>query len=172
MNTKTLLSATGSDEVLKRCCIGVHPADILPEDLPPGKGIIINTDISSEPGTHWTAMFRSLDGVIHFHDSYGNHPDQYHPSWTEYMLKFNDKSDYNMRRVQSSDSVACGCHCLLFLLCCGLGIDFEDFVSTVYTDDFDFNDAFAEMFVETYVNMDLIPGDPPYMQSAKCLNSR
>ncbi|KAK3741851.1 hypothetical protein QZH41_018850 [Actinostola sp. cb2023] len=69
-----------TDRRLHPSFLGVFPADRLPSTRRPGTGLIANTDLSDQPGTHWVAMYLDDDGQAEFFDSYGQTPHSYHPS--------------------------------------------------------------------------------------------
>lgn len=74
---------------------------------------IVNLDISSGPGTHWTA-YKKHGCTIKYFDSFGNLPPP-----LELVKYFNSngicKIFYNYNSYQTYNSVNCGHLCLLFL---------------------------------------------------------
>ncbi|KAK3704916.1 hypothetical protein QZH41_005383, partial [Actinostola sp. cb2023] len=70
-----------TDRLLRPAFLGVFPADRLPTTHRSGTGLIVNTDPSDRPGTHWVAMYWDNEGRAEFFDSYGQTPQSYHPSW-------------------------------------------------------------------------------------------
>ena len=53
--------------------LGVHMLDRIPRVLPE-QCLIANTDLSSQPGEHWVAFYRSRDGKLYQYDSFGRAP--------------------------------------------------------------------------------------------------
>lgn len=75
---------------------------------------IINLDISSGPGTHWTAYVKKNNSIIYF-DSYGN----LRPPNEVITYFFSDgslnKVNYNHDQMQTYNSNNCGHLCIKFL---------------------------------------------------------
>ena len=74
---------------------------------------IVNLDVESGPGTHWTAYSKNNKNVTYF-DSFGNLPPpnelvEYFRSNGNVMIK------YNYDSVQKFNSYQCGQYCLKFL---------------------------------------------------------
>ena len=62
------------------------PRNLLPEKKPLDmKAYIVNTDISTDPGEHWVAIYFRRDQVIYF-DSYGRPPEDH------YVLPFIERN--------------------------------------------------------------------------------
>lgn len=70
---------------------------------------IVNLDITTGPGTHWVAYFKSNSNIEYF-DSFGNlKPPR------EIMRYLGSNINYNYITYQKYDSVICGHLCLQFL---------------------------------------------------------
>lgn len=93
---------------------GVFMRDTLPLKIRKNECGIVNLDISSGPGTHWTAYMKKNNSIIYF-DSYGN----LRPPTDLKKYFFSDgsfnKIKYNHDNVQSYNSINCGHLCLKFL---------------------------------------------------------
>jgi hypothetical protein len=93
---------------------GVFMKDNLPSIINKNECGIVNLDISSGPGTHWTAYAKKNNTIIYF-DSYGNlRPPN---ALTKYF--FSDGSfnivKYNHEKLQNDNAHNCGHLCLKFL---------------------------------------------------------
>ena len=98
---------------LKSTFVGVFAKDEIPNTPLRPMAIIVNTDSSSKPGTHWMAVFLFRNGGGEFFDSYGRYPV---PKIERYLNKHASRGwSYNLRAVQSRISTLCGAYCLLNL---------------------------------------------------------
>jgi len=74
--------------------------------------VIINTDPSWKPGTHWVALFRNSIDSIELFDSFGS-------VLTSYNDFFKDLYEYSPKEncvtIQSATSTRCGKYCLFYL---------------------------------------------------------
>lgn len=92
---------------------GVYAADKLPsKDI--AKGVyIVNTDTSSQPGSHWISIFLNESNEAFYFDSYGLPPlESHHVKFLNRARKWK----YNRIRLQSDSSSVCGHYCCLFAL--------------------------------------------------------
>lgn len=92
---------------------GVCAEDELP-DLPILPcAIIVNTDPSTEEGTHWTSIYLSTNGTGEFFDSSGTIPDV---PVREYMNIYAPRGwRYNTMQLQGQFSTLCGAYCIQYL---------------------------------------------------------
>ena len=82
MNTVELIKVINNIPVKGEVCA----KDLLPEKKPLDmKAYIVNTDISTDPGEHWVAIYFRRDQVIYF-DSYGRPPEE------QYVLPFLERN--------------------------------------------------------------------------------
>jgi len=116
-----------TDRRLRPSFLGVFPADRLPPTHSPGAGLIVNTDLADQPGTHWVAMYWDGDGRAEFFDSYGQTPQSYHPSWRNYLGR---ECRYTTRSLQSPQTTVCGHYCLYYLSQRVRGRSLKDIVMT------------------------------------------
>ena len=116
MNTSQLQCMLACDPVLRDGVLGVFAADQLPTRVPSTPcGCIVNTDNSSQPGTHWLALFIQTDTVECF-DSYGQPPGSYNPLLTRWIQQQHVRNvRVNSTRLQSDFSNVCGLYCVYFL---------------------------------------------------------
>lgn len=93
---------------------GVFMKDNLPKKIRKNECGIVNLDISSGPGTHWTAYRKKNNSIIYF-DSYGN----LRPPKNLIKYFHSDGSinriSYNYDKYQRDNGINCGHLCLKFL---------------------------------------------------------
>ncbi|GIY37616.1 hypothetical protein CDAR_125921 [Caerostris darwini] len=75
---------------------------------------VVNSDESSEPGSHWLAFYCE-NGCIEFFDSFGNPPDFYDPRFHEITLRYPTVC-WNSTPLQNLTSNVCGMYCTYFIL--------------------------------------------------------
>lgn len=93
--------------------LGVYSIDTLPKTSGPFKdtSLIINTDTSNLPGTHWVAIL-TRDNEAYYFDPFGYPPPLKIASW---LNKYFSNWSHNQRQIQSITSNYCGYFCLYFL---------------------------------------------------------
>ena len=109
MNTVELIKVINNIPVKGEVCA----KDLLPEKKPLDmKAYIVNTDISTDPGEHWVAIYFRRDQVIYF-DSYGRPPEE------QYVLPFIERNSsrwiHNKECLQSPWSKVCGIWCIYII---------------------------------------------------------
>ena len=78
MDTLQIKRALEHNTFTKKTFSGVFAAVELPEIIDTFPcGFVANTDPSTEPGTHWIALYFPSRGKGEFFDSYGYPPDNY-----------------------------------------------------------------------------------------------
>lgn len=78
--------------------------------------IIINTDVSSQSGKHWQAMFfttKRNQRCCTFFDSFGRKP--FNVFIKKFIRENSDHLEYNHKRLQDYTSLVCGEYCCVFL---------------------------------------------------------
>lgn len=87
--------------------------DTLPKTIKKYESGILNLDLNSRGGTHWTAYVKNNKYITYF-DSFGNLPPP-----NELVTYFNSNGDvkivYNYDQIQNFNSYKCGHHTLTFL---------------------------------------------------------
>ena len=151
MNTSQLQCIISCDPVLRDRVLGVFAADHLPQTLPPQAcGFIVNTDLSSQPGTHWLAFF-IRDKTVECFDSYGQHPGVYNPLFSRWIRRHADRVYINHTRLQSDTSNVCGLYCVYFLRQRLLGHSMPQIVERFSTSNPEANDGhILHMFRQSY----------------------
>lgn len=115
MNTLEIDAALKTNIYTKKYFVGVFPIDKIPKKIKYKPSLmVINTDKSNQPGTHWQAIFIPKHGCIEFFDSYARLQND------NYLIKFlkenNNCIRLNNKQIQSFYSNVCGHYCCLFLL--------------------------------------------------------
>jgi len=77
--------------------------------------IIVNTEPSSNSGSHWVCFYKPNDSsTIEFFDSYGVKVKYYGKYFLQFISKFH-KIEQCLSQIQSYNSNVCGMYCLYFL---------------------------------------------------------
>ena len=95
--------------------------DLLPEKKPLDmKAYIVNTDLSTDLGEHWVAIYFRRDQAIYF-NSYGRQPEEYN------VLPFLERNStrwiHNAECIQSPWSKVCGMWCIYIIHQLNKGLD-------------------------------------------------
>lgn len=104
--------------------VKVVPANEIPQHDQYPYAVVINTDQSSEPGTHWVAVYVASNEQVEYFDSYGNIPNS---DIGSFMQAFR-YSKFHKNKFQSLTSGVCGHYCVYFLVKRCSGQSFEDVV--------------------------------------------
>ena len=145
MNTDEILEGLLSCPNTKPHTLGVFPADLLPARVKKYPAILVcNSDVSTEPGTHWLAMYLpTKKGIAEFFDPFGHPPEYYSHFIVEFLEKNSSKRIHNQQSIQAPRSWACGSHCLFYLKMRCSGIKMQDIVKNLYSTDVYANDVKA-----------------------------
>jgi|GEM_PF-2026801 len=128
--------------------VGVFASDQLRYIQSNKFAIVVNSDDSSKPGTHWLAIFR--DGKqIEFFDSFSFPPSFYSINILRFLKKYNRKFKTSNYQVQSNFSVMCGHFCVYFLINRSLGISFKEIIHSFSKSKLIENDDKVYKFVQT-----------------------
>lgn len=118
MNNWEITHVLRSITSTKNAFIGVFPADKIPSrkdlfELNKRRPIclVANTDISTLPGKHWTAVYIGENNTVEFFDSYGRPP-----QGRRIIMLCGQNYRYNNKQYQSSISAVCGQFCIYFLV--------------------------------------------------------
>ena len=139
------MNGSSIEKALDRCrptFRGVYSIDTLPTN---GRGLmVVNTDPSDRPGTHWIAIYVDSEGIRgEYFDSLGREP---HAIFRRYLQKNCEDWIYNERQIQSVASRFCGHYCVYYCTLRCHGVDLRRIVSH-FTDDTGFNDVLVHDFV-------------------------
>ena len=127
-----------NDEYASKSFIGVFPRDILPAIKMFPSSLVINTDPSHSPGSHWLAVYFDSQKKCTFFDSYGNKPEYF--SLMSYLQKYSYEVEYKNQRIQAINSDTCGFYCIFFLLLKSRGFSLEIIQKMFFENNFDLND--------------------------------
>jgi hypothetical protein len=108
--------------------MGCFPCDVIPSYIVKKPfSIIINTDNSANPGSHWVSAF-SVDGkTLHYFDSLNLNPNE---NIQNFLNKF-EKIERNNRPFQSILSNVCGIYCVMFIYFMSKGVSFDTFIRNI-----------------------------------------
>lgn len=129
-----VLTGSEIDSVLKRYDIylGTFASDsfrLSPEMKK--QACIINTDMSSAPGSHWVAIINDQRSC-HFFDSFGL-PIYVTPILSTLKENKIKKYSYNSYQIQPYTSDNCGYYCIAFVLSYLAGYNYNDFLKNFST---------------------------------------
>lgn len=132
------------DPILEKDVIGVFAADQLPKtSLSKPYGLIVNTDIQSQPGRHWCAIYCDGNRRLDFFDSYGRHPRNNSFVIADWIEKRDKPYVYNRVQIQGNESSLCGLYSIFFLRQRISGFTLTDCVNMFSRDDLIANDQFV-----------------------------
>ena len=100
MNTVQITRGLEQDPITSKKLCGVFPSDKLPQSIERYPcGFVVNTDPSSEPGTHWVAFNFPSESKGEFFNSYGKSPNYYNHSFENFLNKHSYEWDFNKRKL-------------------------------------------------------------------------
>src|SRR5271165_2142216 len=113
---------------------GVFMRDELQNRKPsPNECMIINTDHSTNEGTHWTCLFIKNGSSFYF-DSYGFKPTiEVEKYCTSDSISSKKLRYYSSSQIQKMNEVICGHYCIYVLYRLSNGIDFYDVCDELMT---------------------------------------
>ncbi len=132
MNTLEIWSALSTNKHTKKYFKGVFPLDKIPKFIKNRPGaLVINTDKSNQPGTHWVAIYISADNYAEYFDSYGRKPIH------KEFIKFFQRNKipiilYNKTHLQGYFSTVCGQYCCMYLLHRSKNRTLKNFIKTSF----------------------------------------
>ena len=155
MNTSQIEKCIRQDVYMRESCLGCFPSDKLPVPTKFPFGLVVNTDKSTEPGTHWLALWVDNDGNGEYFDSYGRKP----PEVIErYLLRHSKKWQCVLNApIQGHLTAVCGQHCIHFLYQRARGYPFVAVM-----------DETVNTFVENKFALDLDVIDVPFLVNQIC----
>lgn len=118
--------------------VGVFPRDKIPSITSYPSSIIVNTDDSSKPGTHWVAM-RFTERECEYFDSFGMPP--LHSEMIRAVAK--RRLVWNGRCIQHPRSRSCGEFCIAFVKMRSQRVCFASFIKIFHRNTKD-NDIIAK----------------------------
>ncbi len=111
--------------------------------------LVVNTDPSTERGSHWVAIFIARKGNAEYFDSYG-----LSPQVVEVLdfVKCFKKCQYNKKCQQGVTSSVCGHYCVYFTIQRRKNVSVEDIVNT-FSADIEENDEMITQWVNSNFDM-------------------
>jgi len=130
MNTYQLTSILTSDQSVGPTFLGVFPIDKLPKSVKfnPPCSLIVNFDPSSQPGSHWVAIFIPDGDSCEYFDSYGRDPP---PPILTFLKCQHKKILKNNKQLQSNITSTCGQMCVYYLIWRSRGIRMYDILQSL-----------------------------------------
>lgn len=118
--------------------IGVFPRDEIPIIKKFPSSLIVNTDVSSQPGRHWVAI-RCTEKTCEYFDSFG-----LPPLYSEFSKLYNSrKLVWSSRCIQHPTSKTCGEFCIAFVKSRNSGIKYSTFIKK-FNNDLKVNDKLVK----------------------------
>ena len=133
MNSKQIQDILSSHKETKKSFLGVFPSDMIPKKIYRYPSCFIcNVDASNQEGSHWLAFFISSSNRIEFFDSYGNAPDFFKGTISNFSSQYSEVL-YNPLTLQSNFTAVCGQYTIYFLICKCRGDTMKKFLSQFVT---------------------------------------
>ena len=166
MNTLQLTRILEHDHLTKPWFLGVFASDQLTETIERYPFLlIVNADTSSQPGSHWLAMYFSSESSGEFYDSYGNNVDYYSKDIVRFTEKHARNVLFNSQQVQSNYSTVCGQHCLFYLIHRSRHVPMQEIVN-FFSPDKIWNDLMVEDFISKHFQ---VKSHTPKSSEVECL---
>ena len=125
--------------------VGVFPADKIIEKWTKPCAFVFNTDLHTQPGAHWVAVYVDKNANAWYFDSYGL------PPFVRHHLRAIRKNcrclRWNTRQLQSTNSAVCGQFCILFLHFLSTAGTMNQFI-IIFSDDLHKNDRISAEYVK------------------------
>jgi len=126
--------------------IGVFSRDELHFKYPYPLSIVVNTEDSSHPGSHWVAIYIDENGYGEYFDSYGFPP--MHQEFIWFLENNSTKSHfYNKKFLQCLTCITCGHYCIAYIKMRSNGNTYFDFIK-LFTNNQLINDKIIKKFVK------------------------
>jgi len=164
MDTNQILSIVRSDQAICQIYHGVFPIDKLPilHSLP--AALVINLDDSTEPGSHWVAIYIETKSSCEYFDSYGREPEE---KLRTYMNKYASKIKFNKKCIQQPLTATCGQFCIYYLIWRSRGVPLKNIVNSL---DKSYADEFVTGFVNKLFKINTVTVDIKFITDQICNN--
>jgi len=129
----------------RNCEVGVLASDELKLVTKKHFYIIVNSDPSDQPGTHWLA-FMKRGKYLEFFDSFGKPVTFYGQNFIDFVKKHGPYLKYNTTQLQSNSSSLCGKYCLFFLAHRNLYYTYDEILSMFSKTHLEKNDYEVKKF--------------------------
>lgn len=141
MNARQLMDILKKILPKKANFLGVFSADTLPRTRKMAFSLIVNTDTSDQPGTHWQVIHVTR-GKAYFFCSLGHKMNKYIKS---YLKKYTTIAT-NRSPPQNASETTCGAYCIFVIKLLALGHSFEEICQ--FFDKIKHDDVIVRAFVE------------------------
>ena len=141
-----------ADPISSKYFRGIYPADALPslDDLELREGyVVMNTDVSSGLGLHWTVIYRNRGGSFEFWDSIG-HPPEFYGRFFKNFFKAKEYT-YATKAVQGAN-YTCGPFCIYYAYLKCRGYSLDDILHSLSNDN-SYNDYYVVDFIERHFHV-------------------
>ena len=145
---------------------GVFSSDKVPKKLYTyPAGLVINTDPSGQPGTHWLALYFDSDKRAEYFDTFGRAPEL---PGILHLLKTSCSSwDHNGARVQGYWSSVCGHYSVYFLLERHHGVPMKEILEK-FDNDYEENDSSITEWVNETFDLDTETYNTDFLVTQVC----
>ena len=122
---------------------GTFPCDVIPIITEPDYSIIVNTDNSSSPGSHWTVITFKGDNVYYF-DSFGRNydnksfPEDYTLNLSKLFL--GKRIKFQNKVLQGFHTNTCAEYCIFFVKQFHRNVPFSN-ICNDFTENLNLNDS-------------------------------
>jgi hypothetical protein len=112
MNSLQIAQILNQNPYTKRYFRGCVPADKIPHNNDYPYFVIVNQDVTGQPGTHWLFVWITSKQRAEFFDSFGGKP---RGEIARFLSAF-PQLTYNPHPVQCLNSQACAIYCILYAI--------------------------------------------------------
>lgn len=153
LDTDEINCALDASETVSRTYAGCHAMDQLPviDKLP--CAMVVNSDSSDKPGTHWLAIYFDELGQCEFFDTFGLSETVYDTNneLKSYLTQFSRDIWRMYNPIQSATSDACGHFCVFFIVHRIHNIPANDIVRQFHPSNLESNDRKVRRYYNQYL---------------------
>lgn len=122
--------------------LGVFARDNLPRPEYYPFSLISNTDLETENGTHWLAIFVDESGNGFYFDSYALQP--FYKEFQSFLKTFSPNGyKWNRKELQCTTCVTCGEYCCCYIILRTAGYSHRNFLD-IFSDNSEANDKIVK----------------------------
>lgn len=126
--------------------LGVFSRDNLPKPEYYPFSLISNTDLQTEEGTHWLAIYVDESGNGYYFDSYAIRP--FYKEFYLFLKTFCPKNfRWNRKELQCTTCVTCGEYCCCYVILRAAGYSHREFLD-IFSDNSVTNDIIVQRLFE------------------------
>lgn len=142
------LTSTYIFNICSRYCTkfkGVFPSDRIPKNISNNSCLIVNLDVSDQPGTHFVGIFIGSEFIIYF-DPLG------FPCFNPHILEFFETTDKTLietnHQIQNFNSSFCGFFCIAYVMSIECNFSTENFLKYFDKENTKKNDKKVVSFIK------------------------